>query len=426
MSQQQSEKDKRKEKIKAIVLSLNELFPSISLQTLHQVVLDCNLDEALAIETVIQMCEENGDLLEASIDDEEKEEEEHETSECGCDHHDHEEENYEEEEEIEYNEDDIVGEEHYFDDDIGEQVDESAFVEVVKTREFKTKGELYKVLDTKELLQDQEAEVKTAAETLQLKSKVFVECMLKEYQWNTEKLIRDYGDLGLDALLTKCGLNPDFKKSCSSATIGTCDACYSDDVPLYAYDMCGHVFCRTCWKEYIVNHVKTAMNDNTVKCMDYSCKTTLTETFMLSQLDPKEDKELFEKFFQRKIDSYVGSSYRLKWCPNPGCDGPYAIKKLCDESLYIAQCKCGEECCFQCDKDPHFPCSCDVYKRFLTIAQDDFASKEFIHRTSQQCNKCKRIIFKDVGCNHINCVCGHEFCYIVSIIIKESLVLILH
>lgn len=36
---------------------------------------------------------------------------------------------------------------------------------------------------------------------------------------------------------------------------------------------------------------------------------------------------------------------------------------------------------------------------------------ELIKKTSQQCPQCKVYVFKNTGCDHINCVCGKEFCY---------------
>ena len=262
------------------------------------------------------------------------------------------------------------------------------------------------------MLADQESEVRKACRTLHLKSGIYVESMLKQYRWNSEKLIRDYGEHGLEYMFDRCGLKKHAgnEEEESEEDIGMCDACYTDDVQLVAYDICSHKFCTSCWKEYIRSNVDSTLNDLNVKCMDYGCKCYLTESFMLSFFNRNDDKALFERFYKTKVDSYVGSNFRLKWCPNPKCV-PLCIKKLCDENLYYVQCKCGEECCFHCDQEPHFPSTCAMYEKFVRMSKEDAASVQLIKKTSQQCPSCKTFVFKNVGCDHINCHCGKEFCY---------------
>jgi len=30
----------------------------------------------------------------------------------------------------------------------------------------------------------------------------------------------------------------------------------------------------------------------------------------------------------------------------------------------------------------------------------------------QRCSKCERWVEKNTGCNHMTCICSHEFCYV--------------
>ena len=46
---------KRKDLVREMVLTLNAVFPEVSLQVIHQAVIDCNLDESAAIDRIIQL-----------------------------------------------------------------------------------------------------------------------------------------------------------------------------------------------------------------------------------------------------------------------------------------------------------------------------------------------------------------------------------
>ena len=393
----------RKERIREMVLSLNTMFPEVNLQVLHQAVIESDLDESLAIEKVLLYCDsENVEVLdekvaEALVDqvnsdqqqqhhhrDDQDDEEVYDGSDDQV---------YDEEIEEEYADHDDEEEEIIYDEE-----DDSAFVveEPKVVKEEKAPKQFFKILGFHELLQDQESEVKQVADTIQLKSNVFVEVMLKQYRWNSEKLIRDYGEYGLQYLLEKCGLRNNVSSEDSKNEIGMCDACYSDDVKLYRYDMCGHTFCKSCWKDYICTFVtESAFNNLNVKCMAYGCKSILTESYMLSFLDKNIDAELINRFYKTKVDSYVADHFRLKWCPNPKCG--HVIKKLCDENLFYVLCKCGEECCFHCDNEPHFPCPCAVYSKFISDVKNETASLQLIKKSCQQCPNCKTVVFKNVG-----------------------------
>lgn len=63
--------------------------------------------------------------------------------------------------------------------------------------------------------------------------------------------------------------------------------------------------------------------------------------------------------------------------------------------------ECGKRFCSQCLLEPHEGKCDDEEINFF---------KNNLHY--RQCQKCKVIIEKNQGCNHMTCRCGYQFCYV--------------
>jgi hypothetical protein len=46
------------------------------------------------------------------------------------------------------------------------------------------------------------------------------------------------------------------------------------------------------------------------------------------------------------------------------------------------------------------------------VSARQFQIQVFIFSYIRQCSQCKNVIEKNLGCNHITCRCGHQFCYV--------------
>lgn len=88
----------------------------------------------------------------------------------------------------------------------------------------------------------------------------------------------------------------------------------------------------------------------------------------------------------------------MRWCPSPGCT--YAIKS--NKMLVYRTtcgCKCGKEFCFNCGEDSHDPISCEFIKKWQLNGNEK--SLEYFFKKTKPCPKCKSLIEKNGGCNHM-------------------------
>nr|CAG4717904.1 unnamed protein product [Naegleria fowleri] len=267
---------------------------------------------------------------------------------------------------------------------------------------------LFTILRGHEILDEMERELSVVSTILPVQTKYQTDAILKIYKWNTEKLIQDYGELGIDGILSKCGLLVNKSEDdTQDHHVSCCDSCFSENVTLIKNDICGHEFCEDCWRSYVEASISQGLlNGNKINCMAFGCNATITEEFMMSFVSDKFN----EMFLKTKIDLFVANNHRLRWCVTPNCEG--CIKKLCDENLYYVHCDCDAEFCFHCGEEPHFPASCSMFQKFRQIGQDVSRNVEFIKNTSTQCPGCKVFITKHQGCDQMTCaLCHTRFCY---------------
>lgn len=156
---------------------------------------------------------------------------------------------------------------------------------------------------------------------------------------------------------------------------------------------CGHYFCSDCY----LNFFKEKIEHNQVgviKCMLKECNDELDKNFICSQLS--DDKELLEKYrkFKKRYEIYTDQNLIL--CPDENCDS-YAKK---DENNQFVQCLKGHQFCSICRNPWHKNKKCqieggDIKKRFHL----------------KNCPKCGSVTEKNMGCNHMNCHCGCNWCW---------------
>ena len=162
---------------------------------------------------------------------------------------------------------------------------------------------------------------------------------------------------------------------------------------------CGHICCTQCWRNYFKTAISEAKVEK-IKCVDFLCKETISEDFILSHI--KEDQTLVDKYKKFKLRAEIIKDDNKKPCPHPDCES-YLEKSR--NTKYV-KCKLGHEYCFECLKPPHGKTSCEdnIDKQFLKWKK---------HRRIKRCPKCKIFIEKNEGCNHMTCKsCKYEWCWL--------------
>ncbi|EFC47485.1 predicted protein [Naegleria gruberi] len=376
--------------------NLKDLFPSIDIEVIESVIDQVDNDEEAAIELLVQINEDDEDLDEINnvpnntFNDKTNDDIN--------------------------NDDDLLEQETFDDHEFSNQVSSSSTknkpssstTTTTSTSKSSSSKKLYQILDEEGILNEINNTMNQVLNILQINnnnSNFKLEMILKNYKWNVENIIRDYGDIGLDGILKKIGLlnnlnttinsNNNNNNNITTTTITTiCESCYEDNIELIKNINCEHSLCESCWRNYIESSIlqNNGTSIESIKCPSYECNCLLLDEFILSFITSKYEHFLLKS----KINSFMTNSHRMKWCSN-NCK--FAIKKECDENLYYCKCKCDREFCFHCDQDPHYPATCEMMKRFISFTKEHESNLEYIKSTCQQCPSCKVYVHRISGCD---------------------------
>lgn len=197
----------------------------------------------------------------------------------------------------------------------------------------------------------------------------------------------------------------------------TCAICLEnvDVLKMFSVDYCFHRFCFSCVKK----NVKVQLRQGIVpKCPFEGCRSDLEIDSCTKLLTP----ELIEIMTQCIKEARVPFTERI-YCPNSRCS---TLMSKC-EALEFSEMKCKnaresgarkcikccESFCVNCKVPWHENMSCydykssHIYSCSKDAALDSLAKKE----GWRQCKKCSHMIELAVGCFHMTCRCGYEFCY---------------
>ena len=217
----------------------------------------------------------------------------------------------------------------------------------------------------------------------------------------------------------------------------TCEVCYCD----YPGDSmlslpCGHFFCEGCWRDCIMSHshqisnkkgqtegqtegqisysieennpsesLDLTFNTNVLKCMESGCKSVILPSDVEMLCGKTAEKAFIQRFNQKSIDTAV----LVKRCSNPKCKLLLNIDSI--GPCGLVQCKCGAWTCWKCGGKMHAPLKCKDLANWKSKFKDA-ASVIWLLNNTKQCPKCKQLIEKNGGCNHMTCQnCKYEFCW---------------
>ena len=235
--------------------------------------------------------------------------------------------------------------------------------------------------------------------------------LLQAYNFDSEQVMEEYTTdkakcleiIGVpeDKVLESLELKP-AKKSDEKMTCQVCfDECDSDCMLSL---ICGHLFCRQCWKVHIDIAIRNAIVP--IRCMESNCKCIL----MPRDIGAMCDTQSQEKYTERINDRSVSKAHTVKRCANKSCNLLISIDSI--TRLGTVKCPCGTETCWHCNEEFHFPCSCEFAQTWRS-KWSDVVDSLWIRENTKMCPKCHVSIEKNGGCNHMTCgSCQHEFCWI--------------
>ena len=200
---------------------------------------------------------------------------------------------------------------------------------------------------------------------------------------------------------------------------------------------CGHVYCNDC----TMDHVRKAFYSTPEKKTTPPKKSTegpylLIREKVLDATCPNKDckcpmpTSILKQFFRhgdRDMDK------RNRWVAENMCTKMEFMKKCpsCDRCIEFKErkkdilrsdneesgqlkCLCGDVMCWLCGKGAHAPLTCSQVEDWNKLSNADQA----LERLKSQTKKCPKescpyscAISAKNACNHMTCVCGHEWCW---------------
>lgn len=340
---------------------------------------------------------------------------------------------------------------------VGGDVDAAAALESALTAIFQSDIPL--VVDPSLLLQQLRFEAGHLASLFCISRQLSL-LLLRRYNFNRDtasgefvmKPEESYKDLGISEADAKCMDNTFVGTSAlgPSADVAegpSCGICFLEDEEvegnkLYALSSCLHFFCGDCWCDAVRGRLKSGSSLLTLRCMQSGCRQLVDLWSLLEvvaagtaagdQGDPNQPRPdtaapsptagktaetgwvpLSQQVRRAVLTEYIRGNPRLNWCPNPRSCDSVVFSPLSVFTSPLLMCpSCDFPFCGRCKGAPHGSATCDAVQAWQAKLTSDGASIARILSVTKACPACHERIEKNMGCNHMTCRCGHQFCWI--------------
>ena len=183
-----------------------------------------------------------------------------------------------------------------------------------------------------------------------------------------------------------------------------CECCYSDN-PESDLVRCpaDHTFCQQCVRT--ATSVAMGEGKSVIRCM-VECREEINWQQLGRALEPNV---LFKLEQKRQAEEVIAAGLEsLVACPF--CPYQTVMEDPVDRVLICMNPECGKHSCRLCKEPSHIP------KRCGELPQVEGARKKIEEQLSlamlRQCWQCKKMFYKEEGCNSMTCPCGAMMCYL--------------
>lgn len=170
-----------------------------------------------------------------------------------------------------------------------------------------------------------------------------------------------------------------------------CAICFDQEAPLLQnLGSCAHAACEECWRGWVDVQLPVALDARReVRCFAPGCRKAMCP--LLFNFQPLEQKARLREHAKKlrirrrlQTNELYPASMQVD-CPQRHCVG-------------IGYLGFDQVMCFVCEHQ------WDAPRRGRIVRTDDLGPSEL-----KRCPRCKEMIDKDGGCDHMTCRCGHEF-----------------
>ncbi|KAI0967113.1 hypothetical protein F4678DRAFT_259886 [Xylaria arbuscula] len=168
---------------------------------------------------------------------------------------------------------------------------------------------------------------------------------------------------------------------------------------------CGHTAwtCKECISQWITSSMETVAW-NRLRCPE--CPKFLTHR----DVEKFATRDISNRYDKLATKAALEETKGFRWCLNPKCDAGQIFSSRCEKAKCHA---CKHSACIRHDIPWHSGETCNEYDRRTRKQRQSYKlSEKHIKETTKPCPGCKKNVNKDSGCDHMTCVCGHEWCWL--------------
>ncbi|KAJ3501019.1 hypothetical protein NLJ89_g9531 [Agrocybe chaxingu] len=182
---------------------------------------------------------------------------------------------------------------------------------------------------------------------------------------------------------------------------------------------CGHRYCADCLRDFLKSAGETKDFNFPLVCLatvdNAMCNVPVAIPLLRAFLTPQAFENLVEAAFTSHLKKHPEE---LKYCTTPDCKQIYrrcpsngaGKKKARSDTL---QCpSCFSSICPACDEEAHEGMTCEERRIQSDPAEQERLNDELATRSGyKRCPRCRIMMEKTMGCNHMTCRCGAHICW---------------
>jgi len=276
----------------------------------------------------------------------------------------------------------------------------------------------FEVLTTEEIVKHMVESIKEVNTVVQIPTTT-VRILLNHFKWDKEKLMERFYSDDQEAMFDEAQVVSPYKKNpnlpktkqrpISGSTVVECEiCCLSLPKSMMTGLECGHLYCTSCWTEYLTTKIMDEGASQMIECPG-NCNIVVNDQTVMTLIS---DPRVKLKYQHLITNSFVQCNRLLRWCPSPDCSNAVKVQHVEPRPV---KCRCSHVFCFSCSENWHDPVRCHLIKKWIKKCDDDSETSNWISANTKECPKCGATIEKDGGCNHMICKnqsCKSDFCWV--------------
>ena len=192
------------------------------------------------------------------------------------------------------------------------------------------------------------------------------------------------------------------KKEKTERKCGICEEIKNVDQEFITLE-CEHRFCKECLQNMITLKIDEAKCSDEEMCCPL-CQVSIS-VFIIKAVLSAEKFQIYDNFILHHNKNLLENNEKTAKCPKSNCSFFFIMKSDVKITHYTCP-QCKELFCVNGCKKAHEGKKCEEVKNEENDDMDKFAKENKM----QKCPKCKAWVLKEIGCNHVTCHCGTQFC----------------